>query len=128
MGRNPHDYYEHAVTLRLAARRAIPHSLDARRVERDVGAASAPLSRVMPDRPPRGRFGRPDISRPIAVASPLDAVARDECLHHWRLRFKQCGLHHIARVSRGVPVSAFRAPALRRHAAVPLDFRPRVSR
>jgi hypothetical protein len=66
------------MTLRLAARRAIPPSLDARRVERDVGAASAPLRRVIPGRPPCGRFRRPDCRRPITVAPPLDAVARDE--------------------------------------------------
>jgi hypothetical protein len=109
----PHaEYYGGSVTLRLAARRAIPHSLSAGRLERDVGAASAPLSRVIPGRPARGSFGRPHVSRPIVPAASSGVLARDGCLHHWGLRFRQSGFHHIARASRDAGVHAFRPLAL----------------
>ena len=58
------------VALRLAARRAIPHSRGAGRVERDGGASFAPLNGTMSHRPPRGRFERRRLCRPIAVAPP----------------------------------------------------------
>ena len=48
------EYYGGSVALRLAARRAIPHSRGAGRVERDGGASFAPLNGRMSHRPPRG--------------------------------------------------------------------------
>src|SRR3954452_22078161 len=66
----PSEYYGGSVTLRLAARRAIPHSHGAGRVERDVGASFAPLNGMRSHRPPRGRFERRRRCRPIAVAPP----------------------------------------------------------
>ncbi len=95
------EYYGGAVALRLAARRAIPHSLDARRVEHDVGGSFAPLRGVILPRPLCGRFERTPSSRPITEAPPVDVVAEDGCLHPWRLDFVQCRSHPIARVLQG---------------------------
>jgi hypothetical protein len=64
------EYYGGSVALRLAARRAIPHSRGAGRIERDVGASFAPLNGMMSHRPPRGRFERRRLCRPIVVAPP----------------------------------------------------------
>src|SRR3954466_7806830 len=111
-----------------AARRAIPPSHGAGRLERDVGAPSAPLNGVIPHRPPRGRFRRRRLCRPIAVAPTSDAVSGDVRLHPWRLGFEQCGPHLIARALRNPAVSVFGPLPLRRHATVPLGFRRRVSR
>src|SRR5687768_4252877 len=118
----PSEYYGGSVALRLAARRAIPHSLSAGRLERDVGAPSVSLNRVIPYRPPCGRFGRRRLCRPIAVAPTSDAVSEDVRFHHWRLRFEQYGPHLIARALRGATVSVFGPSPLRRHATVPLGF------
>src|SRR4051812_21470203 len=71
----PSEYYGGSVALRLAARRAIPPSPGAGRLERDVGAPSAPLNGVIPHRSPRGRFRRRRLCRPIAVAPTSDAVS-----------------------------------------------------
>src|SRR4051795_2068307 len=111
-----------------AARRAIPPSHGAGRLERDVGAPSAPLNGVIPHRPPRGRFRRRRLCRPIAVAPTSDAVSGDVRLHPWRLGFEQCGPHLIARALRDPAVSVFGPFPLRRHATVPLGFHRRVSR
>src|SRR3954454_504944 len=64
------EYYGGSVALRLAARRAIPHSRGTGRVERDGGASFAPLNGTMSHRPPCGRFERRRHCRPIAVAPP----------------------------------------------------------
>src|SRR3954467_15612464 len=64
------EYYGGSVALRPAARRAIPHSRGAGRIERDGGASFAPLNGMMSHRPPRGRFERRRLCRPIAVAPP----------------------------------------------------------
>ncbi len=106
------EYYGGSVALCLAARRAIPHSHDAGRLERDVGAVSVSLSRVTPDRPARGSFGRPQVSRPIVLALASDALPEDGCLHRWRLRFRQYGFHPIARVLHDVALRVFRPLAL----------------
>src|SRR3954462_10344748 len=66
----PSEYYGGSVALRLAAGRAIPHSRGTGRVERDGGASFAPLNGMMSHRPPRGRFERRRLCRPIAVAPP----------------------------------------------------------
>src|SRR3954451_13735164 len=66
----PGTHYGGSVALRLAVRRAIPHSHGAGRVERDVGASFASLNGMMSHRPPRGRFERRHPCRPIAVAPP----------------------------------------------------------
>jgi hypothetical protein len=66
----PSEYYGGSVALRLAARWAIPYSLDAGRLEHDVGASSVSLNEVIPHRPSRGRFERRRLCRPIAVAPP----------------------------------------------------------
>ena len=124
----PSEYYGGSVALRLAARRAIPPSQGAGRLERDVGAPSAPLNGVIPHRPPRGRFRRRRLCRPIAVAPTSDAVSGDVRLHPWRLGFEQCGPHLIARALRDPAVSVFGPFPLRRHATVPLGFHRRVSR
>src|SRR5215210_2997398 len=124
----PSEYYGGSVARRLAARRAIPHSRGAGRVERDGGASFAPLNGMMSHRPPGGRFERRRHCRPIAVAPPSDAVSRDVRLHRWRLRFEQSGPHRIARALRDGIVSVFGPLPLRRHATVPFDFRRRVSR
>ena len=54
--RDAHDYYPGSVTLSLSTRRAIPSSLNTRRVEPAVGAAFAPLSEVILRRSLHGRF------------------------------------------------------------------------
>src|SRR4051794_12866845 len=64
------EYYGGSLALRLAARRAIPHSRGAGRVERDGGASFPPLSGTMPHPPPRGGLERRRFGRPIAVAPP----------------------------------------------------------
>src|SRR4051794_41842038 len=61
------EYYGGSVAPRLAARRAIPHSRGAGRIERDVGASFAPFKGMMSHRPPRGRVERRRLCRPIAV-------------------------------------------------------------
>src|SRR4051812_34242836 len=66
----PTEYYGGSVTLRLAARRAIPHSPGAGRVEREVGASSPPLKGMRSPRPPGGRFERRRFCRPIGGAPP----------------------------------------------------------
>jgi hypothetical protein len=101
------EYYGSAVALRLAARRAIPHSLSARRVERDVGGPFAPARGVMLPRPLCGRFGRTPISRPITEAPPVDVVAEDGCLHPWRLSFVQCSSRPIVRVLQDEVINVF---------------------
>ncbi len=90
-----------------AARRAIPHSLSTRRVERDVGGPFVPLRGVIPHRPLRGRFGRTASSRPIAEALPVDVVAEDGCVHPWRLDFVQCSSRPIARVLQDETINVF---------------------
>ena len=122
------EYYGGAVALRLAARRAIPHSLDARRRERDVGGPFAPLSGVMLPRPRCGRFGRTPLSRPISEAPPLDVVAEDGCLHPWRLGFAPYSPRPIARVLQNETINVFRSLLRSRHALVPFGLRRRVSR
>ncbi len=47
-------------------------------------------------------------------------------MHHWRLGFKQSGLHHIARASRAPAVRIFRPLSLPHHALVPFGFRRQV--
>ncbi len=101
------EYDGGAVALRLATRRAIPHSLDARRVERDVGGPFAPLRGVMLPRPLCGRFGRTPLSRPITEAPPVDVVAEDGCLHPWRLSFVQCRSRPSARVLQNEAINVF---------------------
>src|SRR3954465_213793 len=68
------EYYGGSVALRLAARRAIPHSHGAGRVERDVGASFASLNGMRSHRPPRGRFERRRLCAPIATAN-VDAAS-----------------------------------------------------
>src|SRR3954453_4089243 len=111
-----------------AAGVAVPPSQGAGRLERDVGAPSAPLNGVIPHRPPRGRFRRRRLCRPIAVAPTSNAMSGDVRLHPWRLGFEQCGPHLIARALRDPAVSVFGPLPLRRHATVPLGFHRRVSR
>jgi hypothetical protein len=64
------EYYGGSVTLRLAARRAIPHSQGAGRVERDVGASFATLNGVIPHSPPREGSNDHIIVVLIVMASP----------------------------------------------------------
>ncbi len=56
VGRDSDEYYPSSVTLGLSTRRAIPSSLETRRIEPDVGAAFAPFSEVILHRSSRGRF------------------------------------------------------------------------
>jgi len=47
-------------------------------------------------------------------------------LHHWRLRFRQCSFHRIARVLRDAAVNVFRPLPLSQHASFPLGLRRKV--
>src|SRR4051794_36120817 len=58
--------------------------------------------------------------------APPQARCGDVSLHHWRLGFRQSGLHHIARVSRAPALRTFRPLSLPHHALVPLGFRRKV--
>src|SRR5689334_20541909 len=101
------DYYGGSVALGLAPGRRSHIPRVSQMFERDVGAPSVSLSRVVPDRPRRGEFRRRRLCRLIPVASPVAAVARNVRLHRWRLGFGQCGSHRIARVLRDAVVSDF---------------------
>jgi hypothetical protein len=70
------EYYGGSVTLCLAARRVIPYSLDARRLERDVGASAVSFNAVIPHRSSCGRFRRRRLCRPIMVTLPRGVVGR----------------------------------------------------
>jgi len=124
-GRPSGDYYGGSVTLELAPRRpsrvlSVVDVLARRR------CLVRPLEWGHSPPPTLRRVRAPDYLTPYPGGPATDAVAGDVALHHWRLSFRQCGLHHIARVLRDAGISVFCLLPLSQHAPFPLGFRRRV--
>jgi len=128
VGRHPHDYYGHSVTVGLA-----PHRRSRVRLRRTYRARRRPPTHLL-DRP------RWTAIRATEVA-PASGSCRDMVGHRfqapfrwvitctdWRLGIRQSSFGHIARVLRRATYGRLRRPPLYRHAAVPSGFRLQVSR
>ena len=75
------------------------------------------------------RLIRPEVSRTDRYDGPaLGVVSGGGILHHWRLGFKQCRFHHIARALQDDGVHVFGRLPLYHQAMFPLSFRRQVGR